>query len=100
MERRRLLKIPGELCQLAAVVDIISDIEHRHMYFKYFDQIKRSYGVNLLKEFAASLCNLLAGIEKADNPELTQHLIKIGFRLVDFLSDYGMYSVSIMMHTT
>ena len=85
------------LCTCSAVLDIIMDPHSHHLYFKYFDVLKREYDMELALEIVFSYDEVTQWLAcESDRPTL-QTLVDIGFNLITFLTDYGHYDLAIQV---
>ena len=81
-------ELSGEIVLTEAVESLLSDESTYHLYFKYLNFFKQQYRMHIMKDISISYCKYMS-LHKG---VMAWPLVKIGFRLAEFLIAYGQYS--------
>ena len=81
-------ELGGEVVLTEAVESLLSDESIYHLYFKYLNFFKQQYRMHIMKDISISYCKYMS----LHKDVMAWPLVKIGFRLAEFLIAYGQYS--------
>ena len=99
LDKQEKLPEGFEICMSSAAEQLLADSSLYHLYFKYFEQLKLDYFIDIPKHLSASFVNLVKVLGDAGDDEIRDNIVKLGFGLFDLLNQYGMYdnSETVMM---
>lgn len=81
-------ELNGEIVLTEAVESMLSDDSVYHLFFKYLNNFKQEYRMHIMKDIGVSYCKYMS----LNQGVMAWPLVKIGFRLAEFLIAYGLYS--------